>query len=209
MRRLAVILGLCALLLPTANWADRIIINEFGSVSITNAGIVLSRSELISVFGLTAPPGHSLGSVRFSTGALARGSIWNGGTFSGTGSYFDLVGVGAWTKRLTGHPGTVDLFTGSFVGPVQWQLVSHTGKYDYVFTLSGSIVGMLYNGDYAFAPTKQTIYVNQNQWFQDHRGSIRMGKTNFRVGPEPGTLGLFGTGLIVLLGAMRRKLFGA
>jgi len=183
-----------------------LIINEFGTVSITNAGIVSKGSELVSFNGITAPPANSLGSVSFSTSALTSGSIWSGGTFSSVGSSFIVKGVG---KKYWGVP-RLTLFSGSFVGPIKWKLVSQTGKYDYVFTLSGRIEGMLYTGRYAIIPTKQTIYVYKNQWAVDHRGSIHRGDTSFRVNtPEPGTLGLFGTGLIVLAGTMRRKLFGS
>jgi hypothetical protein len=55
--------------------------------------------------------------------------------------------------------------------------------------------------------THQSITVHPNQWSQDHLGSLGGGKTTFGVAtPEPGTLGLFGLGLIVLAGAARRKL---
>lgn len=212
MRRIAGMLGLCALLLPMAAWAAPLIINKFGSVRITNSGIVSQGSQLVSYYGITAGPGHDLGSVSFSTGALTSGSIWSGGTFAGgAGSSFVMIGVGAWAKILAGVPqGPVTLFYGSFAGPIQWKLVSHTGKYDYVFTLQGKVEGQLYDGRFIVGRTKQTIYVYQNQWFRDHRGGIRSGSTDFRLNlPEPGTLGLFGAGLIVLGATMRRKLLSA
>ena len=205
-------LGLLALLLPVAARADLIFLNRFGTVTITSSGIVSQGSQLVSYNGLTLPKGHALGSVRFSTGALTKGSIWNGGSFAGgVGSSFVVIGVGAWTKGLLGaHQGPVTLFTGSFFGPIQWKVVSHTGKYDYVFTLSGVVSGQLFNGRSIRLLTKQTIYVHQNQWFQDHRGGIGSGSTEFRMNlPEPGTLGLFGTGLIVLGGAVRRRLLSS
>lgn len=210
MRRIAGVLGLCALLLPMAAWADPLILNKFGTVSITNSGIVSQGSQLVSYFGITAPPGHTLGSVRFSTGALTSGSIWSGGTFARTGSTFDVLGVGPWAKSLTGCSkctNPIALFTGSFVGRIRWELVSQTGKDDYVFTLSGLVEGTLWNGREMIVPTKQTIYVDQNQWTHNHRGGIGLGRTDFRVNlPEPGTMGLFGAGLIVLGASMRRKL---
>jgi hypothetical protein len=212
MSQIAVMFGLCALLLPTAAWADPIWINQFGSVTITNAGIISNGAELMSFDGITAPPKHSLGSVSFSTGALTSGSLWSGGTFSGTGSSFDVYGVGRWVKTLTGCSSCtnpVTLFTASFASPIEWRVVSHSG-YDYVFMLSGVVKGELYNGRFVSGYTRQTIVVYQNQWFQDHKGDLRSGKTNFAInGPEPGTLGLFATGLIVLAGAMRRRLFGS
>jgi hypothetical protein len=56
--------------------------------------------------------------------------------------------------------------------------------------------------------TTQTIFLHQNQWFRDQTGDINLGKTSLAV-PEPGTLGLLGTGLIAVAGSMRRKLFGS
>jgi hypothetical protein len=212
MRRIAVVLGLCALLLPPAAWSDSIWTNQFGSVTITNAGIASTGSELMSFFGVTALPGHSLGSVSFSTGSLTSGSIWSGGTFAGgLASSFDVLGVGPWAKAITGCPSCqnpITLFVGSFVGPIKWTVITHTGKYDYVFKLSGVVSGELYGGRFVEGYMTQTIDVDQNQWFQNHKGDIRSGNVNFSVsGPEPGTLGLFATGLIVIGGAMRRKLF--
>ncbi len=212
MRRIAGMLALCALLLPMSAWADPLILNKFGTVSITASGIVSRGSQLVSFFFINAPSGHSLGSVTFSTGALTSGSIWSGGTFASTGSTFDVVGVGPWAKSLTGCfkcTGPIALFTGGFIGSIKWTLVSQTGKYDYVFTLKGLVKGMLWGGRESIVPTTQTIYVDQNQWFHNHRGSIGLGKTDFRIGPEPGTLGLFGAGLIVIGAAMRRKLLGS
>lgn len=214
MRRIAVVLGLCALLLPTAAWADEIpawipsIVNEFGTVSITDAGVVSKGSELKGFYGITAPPGHSLGSVSFSTGPLIGGSIFGGGTFSSTDSAFDVIGVGLWAKKLTGQSsGPVSLFVGSFVGPIQWKLVSHTGKYEYVFSLRGEVEGMLWNGRVIAGSAKQTIYLDEDQWVHDHQGRIGLGSAQFKVSPEPGTLALLTTGLIAV-GAMRRKISG-
>jgi hypothetical protein len=214
MRRIAVIPGLCALLLllPSTAGANPIIINQFGTVSITDAGILSAGSQLINFFGVRAAPEHSLGSVGFSTGPLMTGSLFSGGTFSSTGSTFDVVGVGAWAKEFTGCSkcsNPIPLFSASFVGPIDWTLVSHTGKYEYVFSLSGAVRGELWNGRLTSGFTAQTIYADQNQWVHDHRGDIHNGRTNFRVSPEPGTLGLFFAGLVVLATAMRRKLIAS
>jgi hypothetical protein len=202
MKRIAVLLGLCALLLPMAAWASGIdITNQFGTVTITNAGIVSNGSQLKSYGGLTALSGHALGSVSFSTGALTSGDIWSGGTFSSVGSSFIItsaVNVGQLHKGV--------IFSGAFVGPISWTVVSHTGTYNYVFALSGTIRGML-NGRIVTGTTTQTILAYKNQWVLDHRGGIHLGTTNLAV-PEPGTLGLLGTGLIAVAGTVRRKLFG-
>jgi hypothetical protein len=208
MRRIAVVVGLCALLLPIAAWADGVdLTNQFGGVSISNSGISLTGSELKSWGSTEAGHMHSLGTVSFTTGAFASGGIWTGGTLSATGSTFNVVG-GSWAKKLTGVSGPAALFTGSFVGPIAWTVVSHTGKFYYVFTLSGDIYGMLYNGRNVSGYTTQTIIAYRDQWYRDGSGSLHLGKTSYNV-PEPGTLVMFGTGLIAFAGTLRRKLFGS
>src|SRR5208282_4645032 len=103
MRRIAVVIGLWALLVPMAAWASGIdLTNQFGTVTFTNSGLVSHGSELMSFGGITAPAGHDLGSVSFSTGAFSGASIWSGGTFSATGSSFDVIGIGPWAKKLAG-----------------------------------------------------------------------------------------------------------
>ena len=102
----------------------------------------------------------------------------------------------------------VALFTGSFIGPITWTLVSHTGKFNYVFTLSGEIYGMLYNGHDVTGWTSQTIVLYRNQWAKDGKGSINLGHDHLNT-PEPSTLVLFGTGVVALAGTLRRKLFGS
>jgi hypothetical protein len=122
MRRV-VVLALLALALPIAAWADGIdLTNQYGSISISNAGISSTQSQLTSFNGIVAPAGHSLGSVSFSTGALTSGSLRWGGTFSATGSTFVVIGKGKY-----GEPkGTI--FSGSFVGPITWTLTSAPGR---------------------------------------------------------------------------------
>ena len=209
MRRIAVVIGLCVLLLPIAAWADSVnLTNQFGTVSISSGGISTIGSELLSWNSEVASSGHSLGTVRFTTGGFVTGGIWTGGTLSPTGSTFDVIGVGLWAKALSGMSSPAVLFTGSFVGPITWTVVSHTGLYNYVFTLSGEIYGMLYNGRYAMGTTTQTIYAYKNQWYRDGKGILGLGTISLTT-PEPGTLVLFGTGLIAVAGAVRRKLFGS
>lgn len=203
MRRVAVIVGLLALLLPAAAWADGInLTNQFGSVNVTNAGVISKGSELMSYNGIVAPHGRSLGSVSFSTGAFTGANIFSGGTFSSAGSTFIVTSGGG----HYGQPPKGNIFSGSFVGPINWTLVSRSGKFTYNFTLSGTIYGMLYTGRDVTGSTTQNITLYKNQWSQDHMGLIRLGNSHLNV-PEPGTLGLLGTGLIAMAGTIRRKLF--
>ena len=196
MRRVLV-LALLALALPMAAWADGIdLVNLHGSISITSAGITSVGSQLHSFNGIVASPGHTLGSVSFSTGALLTGSILNGGTFSDVGSSFVVIGKGPQVP----HKGTI--FSGAFVGPVSWTLVSSSGQ-SLTYSLSGTIAGTLWNGHFVTGTTTQTIYSVKGQISQGI-GHIRMGDTTFGT-PEPGTLGLLGTGLVAIAGMLRRK----
>ena len=198
MRRV-VVLALLALALPMAAWADGIdLTNQFGSISVSAAGITSTQSQLTSFNGIVAPKGHSLGTVSFSTGALVSGSVAAGGVFSATGSSFVVIGKGNY-----GEPkGTI--FSGSFVGPITWTLTSAPGQKNLTYSLSGTIQGMLYNGRMVTGTTTQTIFTVQGQLAQGV-GHIRVGTTNLTA-PEPGTLGLLGTGLLGIAGMFRRKL---
>ena len=197
----ALLLIALALALPLTAFADGIVLtNQNGSIAISTAGISSFGSQLKSFNGVVAPPGHSLGSVRFSTGALMSGSIAAGGTFSSTGSSFVVIGRGNY-----GQPkGTI--FNGSFVGPIMWTLTSPPGAKNLTFTLSGTIQGMLYDGRMVSGTTVQNIYTINGQLAQGI-GHIKVGSTPLAV-PEPATLGMFGVGLVALGGMFRRKLIG-
>jgi PEP-CTERM motif len=196
MRRVLV-LALLALALPMAAWADGIdLVNKAGSISISAAGITSIGSQLRQFNGVVAAPGHSLGSVSFSTGALLSGSILAGGTFSDAGSSFVVIGKG----NQVPHKGTI--FSGAFVGPISWTLVSQNGQ-GLIYELSGTIQGTLWNGHFVTGTTTQTIHSTNGQ-ISLGIGHIRVGNTGILT-PEPGTLGLLGTGLVAIAGMLRRK----
>ena len=196
----ALYLIVLALALPFTAFADGIVVtNQYGSIAISNAGITSTNSELKSFNGIAATPGHSLGSVSFSTGALTSGSISAGGIFSSAGSTFIVTGNGN-----EGVPKSA-IFTGSFTGPIAWTLTSKFGN-NLTYTLSGAISGMLYTGRNVTGTTTQTIYSSTQQLSQGI-GHIRAGSTALGV-PEPNTLSMLGAGLVAMGGMFRRKLVG-
>ena len=115
-----------------ANSAD--FTNSGGTLSGSNSGLSLSGSTLIAING---PPlgliTGDFGSVTFSTGALATGSLQTEGTFAAGGS-FVITGNGT-----DGIPNGV-IFNGTFSGPVTWTLITlSNGTHNY--TLTGALSG--------------------------------------------------------------------
>jgi PEP-CTERM motif len=200
MKRIAL---LALLALPLAAFANSIDITNSGGTLTGSvaAGMNLSSSLLIAVNGFNGGliTGNNLGSVSLSTGSLmfGSGSLQNGGTFNGHGS-FVITSSGA-----SGLPSGV-LFNGSFSGPVTWTLVTlANGTHNY--TLSGTVSGTWFNGSTVYGATTQ-LTINTGHGFFSGSTTISSGDTNIVTSvPEPGTLGLLGTGLVGIAGAMHRK----
>ena len=164
-----------------------------GSIS---KGLTLKGSTLTSVNGLNGGAlitGLNLGTVSFTTGTFQSGSIKMGGSFNGGGS-FTITGSGS--NGLSGV-----LFAGTFSGPVSWQLVTRAnGTHNYILT--GALQAN--TGGTTAVTTQITFDTGTHYW----NGSARLvgGTTTATVVPEPGTIGLLGTGLLGLAGVIRRQL---
>jgi PEP-CTERM motif len=196
MRRV-VILALLALALPLAAWADTIdVTNKYGSINISLNGIVSTHSQMRSFNGSFASPRGSLGYVSFGTGAFSGSSLASDGTFSATGSWFDIV-------RGSGKH-AVTIFSGAFVGPIDWTVTSAPGSHHLTFELTGDIKGMLSNGHVATGTTTQ-YFTTTGYQLGKGVAHITGGSTTLASTPEPGTLGLLGTGLVGIAGIFRRR----
>lgn len=191
MRRV-VLLALLALALPLAAWADSIdATNRGGTITGGSSGLSLSGSVLTS-YG--AASGTNLGSVTFTTGAFISGNAQMGGTLAAGGT-FVITGNGT-----NGVPNGV-IFSGTFSSssPIKWTLTTlANGTHSY--TLDGAIQ----DASGRVGATTQ-ITVNVGKGFFNGSAGLSSGDTNLSV-PEPGTLGLLGTGLVGIAGLMRRKL---
>ena len=195
-------LAALALALPMAVFAGSSIDygNLNGTLAASNAVgpavLMLSGSELISI---TQKPGGTpllgdLGSVSFTT-PVSSGSLDNSATF-GAGGKFTITGNG-----MNGAPSGV-IFTGTFSSGT-WTLVTlANGTHNYTFI--GSLTGTTGSGYVTVGATMQ-LSVNTGKGLFNGMQDLSSGNTNIVV-PEPGSLGLLGTGLIGLAGIVRRQL---
>jgi len=170
------LLALLALALPTIAIADSI--TDFEGFGTSAAGTATITGTVTS--------GTSLGITTALTGVngvATTGTIsWTTGTLSGSGSSFTYTG-----GSLTITSGAQTLFSGTFSN-------STAG------TVTVTPVSILISGVLANGGGTETITLKKSGAFTV---SADIGIVTT---PEPGTLGLIGTGLIGLAGLARRKL---
>jgi len=198
-------LALLALALPMSLFASSNSVdftNSGGTLTGGNSGLTLSGSTLIAVNGLNGMGliTGNLGTVSFSTGSFATGNAQNGGTLNSGGSFV------IWSSGANGLP-TGNLFNGSFTcsvsSPCTWTMTTLANK-THNYTLTATISGSYYNGTTVGGTTVQ-LTVNTGKKLFNGKVNISSGDTNIAPVPEPGTLGLLGTGLLGLVGLLRHK----
>jgi hypothetical protein len=188
MRRV-LLLALLALALPMMAWADSSIdiSNAGGTITGNSAGLSLTGSTL---FKFGSAVGSNLGSVSFTTGMFMSGDAQMGGTLM-PGGTFTITGNGT-----NGVPNGV-IFSGTFTS-AEWDLTTLSNG-THVYTLRGAIE----DASGRVGGTAQ-LTINVGKGFFSGSAGLSSGDTNLSV-PEPGTLGLLGTGLVGIAGVMRRK----
>jgi len=216
---LMVFLAGCVCLPLSAQQVDNVTFSNTDGMfdaSVTNHTLSLNNSLLTGISGFTGPlggldtTGTNLGTVNFTTGSLVSGSLVPLGNGVNNLTQTATFGAGgsltiAETNGLT--------FTGTF-SAATWQCVlplkcsfngsTGTGTWQFVGTLTNVVLTangqqIPINGAVTFDATTVQGHVASMAGnvvsFTDQTGSTIFSMT---VTPEPGTLALFGSGLIAM-----------
>ncbi len=133
--------------------------NAGGILKTDGSNISLSNSALTRFFVLGSNLAGTLGTVKFTTGALSGGNFGVAGTFQAGGSLvIESNGTGGLPKGR--------LFTGTFSGPVTWvgsfRAAAKGTKGAWRYTLSGQVQGTFSNGLAANGGTVQFSFHVEN-----------------------------------------------
>ncbi len=169
------------------------------------------------------PITDNFGSVAFTTGALTSFTGLSSATYGAGGSVTITSGGTFGTATGGGVPNGTTIFSGTFSGPTTLTQLVGSGfarcqpTVKYCYLLSGPISGTIDPAVLSFFGLGN--FSNSNGLFLslavgfndsvtiDNDGAIEGGAASVAVVvPEPGTLALFGTGLVGLAGFIRRRI---
>jgi len=198
LRRVVLIAALAVLVFPAAAWADSIDFSFQGGSIGLSGGAITGTSTLIGVCDPSQTCPNilgNLGTVSFTTG------VWNNVNGFAPGGSLTIASNASFPTI-----GAATLFSGSFTGTTAW-FQSGVNQWTLSGAISGNTLSALYNllGIIDVNPANGALIALVIN-FDEQGGTISSGNINVSPVPEPGTLALFGTGLIGLAGALRRRL---
>jgi hypothetical protein len=193
------------------------ILARANSINFSNSGGTISYNGTTGVFSLTG------------SGTVFDGSTGYFLSFSTSSSFTGTLGMGCMTTgeqcgswaaggsfTIT-EKGTGTIFSGAFTGPVTWTSEGCNAKGNCEYQLQGAIAG-IYSPDGKNGPSYEItlgsttqidlttsgtgVYTGKSGSLKDEGGTTNM----VTPIPEPGSLGLMGTGLIGLAFTLKRKI---
>jgi hypothetical protein len=224
---------LAAALAPAAALADSVSFGYSGGVVHTQALGNTRITNDPFVAGLLPEPQaewSTLTSISSSTGVVLNGAlgdvIFYTGPFMGqdpSDPYTTLLYPGGEIKiiasaefeALTGIPAGTILFQGQFSDVTRWTQLdcfdeNCTGPIH--FLLSGLVTGQIHPALLAYLGLDASNFASDSTFhfsvvlasWDEQKGPLETGEINLHT-PEPGTLTLFGSGLLMVAGLLRRR----
>jgi hypothetical protein len=170
-------------------------ISGLSAFGIPNQSLVYANGTC----SLAGSPTACLGSISLTTGQIASGSITSSATFAPGGSFsVDYTGLGIIFTGSFSKEKWISLGGGTwtFIGKIMDGVLTVDGQ-QYTIPTAATVDLTTTNAGATFHKNKDTYTFSDNQ-----------GTTNFSLAPEPGSLVLFGSGLVAVGLLTRRRLTG-